>query len=294
MPIRSFTNIPRDLVEWGRFFKSTEIIPDPESVGNGSIQDGAVTYRKFQDVEPNRLLGRDTSPAGQLQEIVVSGGIEFTGASSIQRSELTGDITAAAGSTTTTLAANVVDDSKFRASVATSVVGRSADSTGNVADIAAGSDGHYLRRAAGALSFGAIDDADIPASIARDAEVAAAVAALNLSSGTYTPALTSVANLDSTTGYSCQYMRVGSVVTVSGRLDANPTATATTTIGISLPIASNLANANECAGTAFSSEVAGQGAAIFGDSANDRALMQWVAVDITDHPMFFTFTYRII
>jgi hypothetical protein len=294
MPIRSFKAIPRDLVEWGRFFAATPVVPDPDSVGNGTIQDLAVTYAKIQNVTTDRLLGRDTSPAGQVQEIVVSGGLEFTGSGGIQRSALTGDVTATAGSNATTIANNAVTDAKFRTSAATSIVGRSAGTTGNVADIAAGSDGHYLRRASGALSFGAIADADIPSTIARDTEVTAAISALNLASGTYTPTLTGVANIDATTAYACQYLRVGSVVTVSGRLDADATAAALTSIGISLPIASNLASSNECAGTAFCSELAAQGAAIFADAANNRAQMQWVAVDITSRPMFFSFTYQII
>lgn len=54
----------------------------------------------------------------------------------------------------TTITANAVTDAKFRQSAATSVVGRSANSTGNVADIAASADNQVLRRSGGALSFG--------------------------------------------------------------------------------------------------------------------------------------------
>jgi hypothetical protein len=284
MAIKPFKNLPKDMVEWARFFQSTEVIPDPDSVDDDAIQDRAVTYPKIQNVTPNTLLGRDVSPAGQVQEIVVTGGLEFTGSGGIQRSALTGDVTANAGSSVTA----------FRDATATSILGRAAGTDGPLADIVANADDRILLRRSGSVSFTTLVDADIPASIARDSETTAAITALNLASGNYTPTLTSVANLDATTAYSCQYLRVGSVVTVSGRLDANPTAAGTTTIGISLPVASNLANANECAGAAFSSEVAGQGAAIFGDSTNDRALMQWVAVDISDRPMFFTFSYRII
>lgn len=116
-----------------------------------------------------------------------------------------------------------------------------------------------------------------------------------LAAGTYTPTLTNVANLDASTAYSCQYMRVGNVVTVSGRVDVDPTTTLTSTqLGISLPIASNLANANECAGSAACPAIAGQSAAILGDATNDRAIMQWLAGDVTNQPMYFSFTYRII
>lgn len=46
---------------------------------------------------------------------------------------------------------------------ACSVLGRSANSSGAVADIAASADGQFLRRASGALGFGAIAAGDLPA-----------------------------------------------------------------------------------------------------------------------------------
>lgn len=111
----------------------------------------------------------------------------------------------------------------------------------------------------------------------------------------YTPTLTNVANLDGSTAYECQYMRVGGTVVVSGKVDVNPTAPAALTqLGISLPIASNLGAAEDCAGTAFASGIAGQGAAIRGDVANDRAEMVWISADVTNQPMYFTFAYQII
>lgn len=287
MPIRPFKSVPRNLVEWGRFFEQTPVTPSDASTGTDAIQDRAVTFAKIQNVEPDRLLGRDTSPAGQVQELTVSGGMEFTG-TGIRRSALTGDIVAAAGSNETT----------FREFSAVSVLGRSQNTAGAPAEIAAGSNGHYLRRTGDALSFGAIADSDLPSTIARDTEVASAIttaiAALNLASGTYTPTLTNMTNLDGTVAYACQYLRVGTVVTVSGRVDANPTAAGATQIGISLPIASDLAGTEQCAGTAFSQSVAGLGAAILADTADNRALMEWTAVDTIERSLFFSFTYRII
>lgn len=114
-------------------------------------------------------------------------------------------------------------------------------------------------------------------------------------SGTYTPTLTNVANLAASTAYQCQYMRVGNVVTVSGKVDVDPTlATTSTQLGISLPIASNFGAAEDCAGVAFASGIAAQGAAILADTTNDRAQMQWISGDITNQPMYFTFTYEVI
>ena len=116
-----------------------------------------------------------------------------------------------------------------------------------------------------------------------------------LSAGIYTPTLFNVANLSASTAFSCQYLRVGSTITVSGRVDVDPIAGATDTqLGITLPIASALANANECAGTGVSPTIAGQCAAIRGDVANGRATLQWLSGDVTNQPMYFSFMYRVL
>lgn len=113
-------------------------------------------------------------------------------------------------------------------------------------------------------------------------------------SGAYTPTLTNTANLDGSTAYPCQYSRIGNTVTVSGRVDVDPTTTATTTqLGISLPIASNIAGDNQCAGAAFSATFSGAGAPIVGDAVNDRATMFWLCNFITNEAMFFIFQYQI-
>ncbi len=115
-----------------------------------------------------------------------------------------------------------------------------------------------------------------------------------LSRGIYTPTLTNVSNLDASTAYSAQYLRVGGVVTVSGRVDVDPTLIAILTLlGISLPIPSRFDNVEECAGTAYDPGAV-QGAAIAADPANDRAEMQWISGDISNEAMYYTYTYRII
>jgi hypothetical protein len=74
----------------------------------------------------------------------------------LQRAALTGDVTATAGANATTIAANAVTDPKFRQSLGLSVVGRSLSSTGDVADITAGSDTQVMRRSGTSIGFGAI------------------------------------------------------------------------------------------------------------------------------------------
>ena len=115
-----------------------------------------------------------------------------------------------------------------------------------------------------------------------------------LASGTYTPTLTNVTNLSASTAYQAQYMRVGSTVTVSGRVDIDPTAIGAVELGVSLPIASNFGAIEDCAGVASASGIAGQCAAVAADTANDRAKLVYIAVDVSNQPMYFSFTYQII
>lgn len=118
--------------------------------------------------------------------------------------------------------------------------------------------------------------------------------ALSGTDGTYTPTLTGVTNVAASTAYACQYVRGRNTVTVSGRLDIDPTAAGSTVLGISLPVASNFSAVEQCAGVAFASGIAGMGAAIRADTTNDRAELVYVAVDTTNQPIYFHFTYRVI
>lgn len=72
-----------------------------------------------------------------------------------------GDITVSGSGTVMNIDANVVGDAEIRQGAALSVIGRSANSLGNVADIAAGTDGHVLRRSGTTLAFGTIATAGI-------------------------------------------------------------------------------------------------------------------------------------
>ena len=112
----------------------------------------------------------------------------------------------------------------------------------------------------------------------------------------YTPTLTNVANIAASTAYQCQYLRVGNSVTVSGRVDIDPTlATTATQLGISLPIASAIGAVEDIAGVAFGPAVASLGAAILGDITNDRAQLEYISLsDVTNQAMYFIFTYQII
>lgn len=99
--------------------------------GNATtIAADAVTFAKMQNITTDRLLGRDTAATGNVEEISVGGGVEFSGSTSIQRSALTGDVTASAGSNACTIPAGTVTLAKM-ANVATSrILGRTTAGTG--------------------------------------------------------------------------------------------------------------------------------------------------------------------
>ncbi len=118
------------------------------------------------------------------------------------------------------------------------------------------------------------------------------------SAGTYTPTLTAITNVTSLTPFVCQWMRVGSVVAVSGLLVMDPTAANTNTQwGMSLPVASNFAASEQCGGTGASKDVSDvtMTALITADSANDRANFSTrSSADTGSNQWAFSFTYRIV
>ena len=77
------------------------------TAGSGvSITDagaGSTVTVALADIATDRLLGRDTAGTGAPEALTVGGGVEFSGAGGIQRSALTGDVTAAAGSGSVTV-----------------------------------------------------------------------------------------------------------------------------------------------------------------------------------------------
>ncbi len=111
----------------------------------------------------------------------------------------------------------------------------------------------------------------------------------------FTPTRSAEANLDANVTMSeAQYLRVGNTVTMSGRFTADPTAPGATSFEFSLPVASNLGAVEDLAGVAFCGTIAGQGAAILGSVANDTAVVQWIAVDVTSQSWSYTLTYQVI
>jgi hypothetical protein len=118
---------------------------------------------------------------------------------------------------------------------------------------------------------------------------------VRLDFGTYTPTLTNVANLDGSTAFLCQWMRVGDIVTVAGVLSVDPTLNATSTqVDLSLPVPSNFSSGLEMGGTASAVAVAGMCGGFAADTTNNRASLIFVSNDTSNRAMSFSFTYLVI
>lgn len=100
--------------------------------GVTTIGNDKVTFAKMQNIATDRIVGRDTAGTGDPEELTVGGGVEFTGSGGIQRSALTGDVTASAGSNATTIANDAVTYAKMQNVSATSrVIGRKTAGAGD-------------------------------------------------------------------------------------------------------------------------------------------------------------------
>lgn len=117
-----------------------------------------------------------------------------------------------------------------------------------------------------------------------------------LASGTYTPTLTNVTNITTSAAAVCQWMRVGNVVTVSGRLDVTATVAAGTAsqVDVSLPIASNLALTGQLGGSGTIFYTPALTVGILPETTNDRARFLFAAQTTTSMAVSFSFTYLVV
>lgn len=124
---------------------------------------------------------------------------------------------------------------------------------------------------------------------------AGALTNLGITFGSWTPTLTSVANVDSATPGTCYYKRVGDHVDCWGFATVDPTAAANTTtqVGISLPVASNFGDVSDAAGVGTAGTAQRSGV-IFGDATNDRVTLFFASETTAATTFRFMFSYRVI
>lgn len=116
----------------------------------------------------------------------------------------------------------------------------------------------------------------------------------NLFSGTYTPTITNGTNVQSSTAYDLNYSRVGNRVTISGKIDINPTAGATSTdLTFTLPIASDLSVEENAGGAGFSTTTV-SGIAIYAEATLDELKIEFLSVGTASTTYYFTVGYQIL
>lgn len=111
----------------------------------------------------------------------------------------------------------------------------------------------------------------------------------------YTPTLTNVTNVSSSTAADSQYTRVGNVVTVFGSLNVTTTLAVATEVDISLPIASNFAATTDANGVGQATSAIATNAYIDGDATNDRARLKFIGLSVGGvGTIFYSFSYKVI
>lgn len=119
-------------------------------VGNAEIRQSAALS----------VVGRGANSTGNVADIsatAASGAVLRESGSTIGFGTIGSAGIAANAVDTSQINNNAVTDAKLRDSAAVSVIGRSANSSGDPADIAAGADGNVLRRSSSTVGFGTID-----------------------------------------------------------------------------------------------------------------------------------------
>lgn len=242
-----------------------------------TIDSAAVTLAKMANIATDSLIGRDTAGTGVPEAITLSGGVEFSGSGSIRTSAFTGDVTKTAGGTALTIANDAVTYAKMQNVSATDrLLGRSTAGAGDVEEI--------ICTAAAR-------------SILDDATVIAILTTLGVSVGSYTPTLTGVSNVAASTARPCHWIRVLDYVWIFGAFQAQATAANTdTSLGISLPIASDITNVlTDVAGSGgcTSSSNFGLGVTVLGDITNDRMEARWRTPVTSNQTYYFTAGYKV-
>lgn len=128
---------------------------------------------------------------------------------------------------------------------------------------------------------------------ADEIELNGALISGSILAGTYTPTLTDGTNVAASTSAPFNYIRVGTIVFVTGRVGVDTTATGAYALGISLPIASDFAAVSNAQGVSGAEAVTESGT-IVADITNDRVTLNSIAVTTANHGVSVSFSYRIL
>jgi hypothetical protein len=109
-------------------------------------------------------------------------------------------------------------------------------------------------------------------------------------SGCYTPTLYNTTNISASVAYPLNYCRVGDMVTVSGHVDIDPVTASAFSLGISLPIASDLTAVGDCTGAGGCADY-NASSRIAGDTTNNRAKLEGISPTTGLYALYFSFSY---
>lgn len=117
--------------------------------------------------------------------------------------------------------------------------------------------------------------------------------AATTSSGTWTPTITNVLNVAASTAHECQYQKIDAQVSFSCWVEIDATATGTTSIGISLPFASNFSELGKAAGTGAGTSLIPMVGGVYADTTNDRLTLYYDSSTLSNTNFFITGMYTI-
>jgi hypothetical protein len=104
-----------------------------------TIDNDVVTYAKMQNVSAtDRLLGRDTTGAGDVEELQLESTLRWTGTPGIGRAAISGDVDIPTGSNTATIVSASVTYAKIQNVTASRLLGRGSSGVGAPQEMTAG------------------------------------------------------------------------------------------------------------------------------------------------------------
>jgi hypothetical protein len=261
---------------------------------------GAQTIDGISAVAADRVLVKNQSSAGQNGIYIVAAGAWTRATDNDSTAEMQNAVVSVDQGTTNA-------DTSWRQSADAVTVGSSSvtwvsfGASGSIGGSTGGTDNAVIRAdgtggsTVQASTVFVTDDGRLYGSaIHNNAGAVTGTTNQYVASGTYTPTLTAVNNVAASTAYVCNWIRVGNVVTVSGKIDVDPTAVSAISIGVSLPIASNFTAVGNAGGTGARIESGAIVVAVVTpDTTNDRVQIDFIPTSGSNLDVYFHFTYLI-